>query len=101
MGSARFYHQLRSDDGKAWAILAECDKIPPDFTTMRDVCGTIALSPMDHEQSDVTYKDEIPSVKHTNLLYTPGKGTYRDITSEWKAGFGGWRWSARFSGRAP
>ena len=79
------------------SVMAECDKIPPDFTTLRDVCGTIALSPMDHEQSDVTFKDEIPSVKHTNLLYTPGKGTYRDITSEWKAAFGGWSWSARFA----
>ena len=64
---------------------------------MKDVCGNIALSPMDHETSDVTYASEIPSVKHTNLLYTPGDKTYRDITAAWHAGFGGWSWSARFA----
>jgi uncharacterized membrane protein YraQ (UPF0718 family) len=78
-------------------VMAECAKIPPDFTTMHDVCGTIALSPMDNEQSDVTYADEIPSVKHTNLLYTPGGKKYQDVTSAWHAGFGGWSWSARFA----
>jgi uncharacterized membrane protein YraQ (UPF0718 family) len=78
-------------------IMEECAKIPADFTSMKDVCGTIALSPMDHENSDVTYADEIPSVKHTNLLYTPGDKTFRDITSQWHAGFGGWSWSARFA----
>jgi uncharacterized membrane protein YraQ (UPF0718 family) len=79
------------------AVLAECAKIPADFTTLHDVCGTIALSPMDNEESDVTYSDEIPSVKHTNLLYAPGGKTYRDITSSWHAGFGGWSWNARFA----
>ena len=79
------------------AIMAECAKIPADFATMKDVCGTIASSPMDHETSDVTYSDEIPSVKHTNLLYTSGGKTFRDITAQWHAGFGGWSWSARFA----
>ena len=79
------------------AIMEECAKIPADFTSMKDVCGTIALSPMDHETSDVTYADEIPSLKHTNLLYTPGGKTFRDITTQWKAGFGGWSWNARFA----
>jgi uncharacterized membrane protein YraQ (UPF0718 family) len=79
------------------AIMDECAKIPADFTSMKDVCGTIALSPMDHETSDVTYADEIPSVKHTNLLYTPGGKSFRDVTARWHAGFGGWSWSARFA----
>jgi hypothetical protein len=79
------------------AVIAECAKIPPDFTSMHDVCGTIVLSPMDNEESEVTFSDEIPSVKHTNLLYTPGDKAYRDITSAWHAGFGGWSWSARFA----
>ena len=79
------------------AIMEECAKIPADFTSMKDVCGTIALSPMDHETSDVTYADEIPSLKHTNLLYTPGGKTFRDITTQWHAGFGGWSWNARFA----
>jgi hypothetical protein len=78
-------------------IMEECAKIPADFTSMKDVCGTIALSPMDHETSDVTYADEIPSVKHTNLLYAPGGKTFRDVTSQWHAGFGGWSWNARFA----
>ena len=79
------------------AIMEECAKIPADFTSMKDVCGTIALSPMDHETSDVTYADEIPSLKHTNLLYAPGGKTFRDITTQWHAGFGGWSWNARFA----
>jgi len=78
-------------------VMAECAKIPADFTTLHDVCGTIARSEMDNEESDVTYSDEIPSLKHTNLLYTPdGKG-YRDVTSDWRAGFGGWTWNAKFA----
>ncbi|MGZ6028835.1 MAG: FG-GAP-like repeat-containing protein, partial [Myxococcaceae bacterium] len=72
------------------AVMKECEKIPADFASMKDVCGTIALSPMDHETSDVTYASEIPSVKHTNLLYTPGDKTFRDITAAWHAGFGGY-----------
>jgi hypothetical protein len=78
-------------------VLAECAKIPRDFTTLHDVCGTMALSEMDNEGSDVTYADEIPSVKHTNLLYAPeGKG-FRNVTEDWHAGFGGWTWNARFA----
>jgi len=78
-------------------VMAECAKIPRDFTTLHDVCATIALSPMDHEESEVTYADEIPSVKHTNLLYAPGQGGFKDVTSVWKAGFGGWTWNAKFA----
>src|SRR5439155_3147442 len=79
-------------------VMAECAKIPRDFTTLHDVCGTMALSPMDNEGSEVTWSDEIPSVKHTNLLYTPGQqGGYKDVTAAWKAGFGGWTWNARFA----
>ncbi len=79
------------------AVMKECEKIPADFTAMKDVCADIALSPMDHETSDVTYASEIPSVKHTNLLYTPGDKKFQDITAAWHAGFGGWSWSARFA----
>ncbi len=78
-------------------VMAECAKIPADFTTLHDVCGTIARSEMDNEESDVTYADELPSVKHTNLLYTPGTGGFRDVTSDWHAAFGGWTWNARFA----
>ena len=78
-------------------VMAECARIPADFVTLHDVCGTIALSELDNEQSDVTYADELPSVKHTNLLYAPdGKG-FRDATEQWHAGFGGWTWNARFA----
>ena len=82
--------------GKA-KVMAECAKIPPDFVTLHDVCGTMALSEMDDEQSDVTYQDEIPQVKHTNLLYAPDGNGYRDVTAQWHAGFGGWTWNARFA----
>jgi len=78
-------------------VMAECAKIPRDFTTLHDVCRTIALSPMDNEESDVTYGDEIPSVKHTNLLFAPQANGFRDVTSAWHAGFGGWTWNARFA----
>ena len=78
-------------------VLAECAKIPRDFDTLHDVCGTIARSEMDNEESDVKFKDEMPSVKHTNLLYTPGADRYRDVTSAWKVAFGGWTWNARFA----
>ena len=78
-------------------LLAECAKIPPDFVTLHDVCGTIARSPMDNEESDITYADELPSVKHTNLLYTPEGNGFRDVTADWHAGFGGWTWNARFA----
>jgi ASPIC and UnbV/FG-GAP-like repeat len=79
------------------AVMAECAKIPADFSSMRDVCGTIAISPMDHESSEVTYSDEISSVKHTNLLYTTADRVFRDVTTQWHAGFGGWSWNARFA----
>ncbi|MCA1829047.1 MAG: ASPIC/UnbV domain-containing protein, partial [Myxococcales bacterium] len=36
-------------------------------------------------------------VKHSNLLYTPGPETYREITGDWHAGFGGWTWNAKFA----
>ena len=78
-------------------VMAECAKIPPDFVTLHDVCGTMALSELDNEESDVTYADELPSVKHTNLLYTPDGNGYRDATAQWNAGFGGWTWNARFA----
>ena len=78
-------------------VMEECARIPRDFTTLHDVCGTIARSEMDHEQSDVTYADELPSVKHTNLLYAPAGQGFRDVTGEWHAGFGGWSWNAKFA----
>jgi uncharacterized membrane protein YraQ (UPF0718 family) len=78
-------------------VLAECAKIPRDFEAMHDVCGTIALSEMDNDESDVRYGDEMPSVKHTNLLYTPEEKRFRNVTADWHAGFGGWTWNAKFA----
>jgi len=78
-------------------LLAECAKIPPDFETLSDVCGAIALSQVHQGESEAFYPDELRSVKHTNFLYTPdGKG-YRDVTPDWHAGFGGWTWNAKFA----
>ncbi|HEX4383534.1 MAG TPA: FG-GAP-like repeat-containing protein [Myxococcales bacterium] len=78
-------------------ILEECAKIPKDFTAMVDVCAAVAKSPMDHEQSDVTYADEMPQMKHSNLLFAPGEKGFSEITNEWHAGFGGWTWNAKFA----
>jgi len=78
-------------------VLAECAKIPPDFEAMHDACGTIALSKMDNDESEAIYPDELPSVKHTNLLFTPEGTGYRDVTTAWHAGFGGWTWNAKFA----
>ena len=78
-------------------ILAECAKIPADFTTMKDVCTALALSEMDREQSDVNYPEEMQQVKHTNLLYTPEGSGFREVTAQWNAGFGGWTWNAKFA----
>lgn len=78
-------------------VLAECAKIPRDFETLHDVCATVALSEIDNDESDIVYADEIPSIKHDNLLYAPdGKG-FRDVTAQWGAAFGGWTWNAKFA----
>ena len=82
--------------GKA-RVLEECRKVPADFTTMRDICTAIEASPMDHERSDETHPGEMPQVKQTNLLYRAGDGGFEDVTSQWKAGLGGWTWNARFA----
>jgi hypothetical protein len=78
-------------------VMEECARIPADFTTLHDVCETIARSPMDNEGSDVAFADEMPQVKHTNLLFAPDGHSFKDVTSEWKAGFGGWSWNAKFA----
>jgi ASPIC and UnbV/FG-GAP-like repeat/FG-GAP repeat len=78
-------------------VMEECARIPKDFTTLHDVCGTMALSPMDNEESDVTYADEMQQVKHTNLLFAPDGHGYKDVTNGWHAAFGGWSWNAKFA----
>jgi hypothetical protein len=78
-------------------VLAECEKIPNDFKMMHDVCEAMAASPMDYNQSHKTLTDEIPSVAHSNLLFVPEGKTYRDATSQWGAGYGGWTWNAKFA----
>jgi hypothetical protein len=79
------------------AVMAECAKIPSDFVAMHDVCGAMAASPMDHNQSHKTLPDELPSAVGTNLLFTPDANAYRDVTAEWRAGYGGWTWNAKFA----
>ncbi|MFN2549565.1 MAG: FG-GAP-like repeat-containing protein [Myxococcales bacterium] len=78
-------------------VLRECDKIPKDFNAMHDVCEAMAQSTMDYNQSHKTLTDEIPSVAHNNLLFVPEGKMYRDATSEWGAGYGGWTWNAKFA----
>jgi hypothetical protein len=78
-------------------VLADCARIPRDFQTMHDVCGTIALSEIDNDESEGVYLDELPSLKHTNLLFALDAEGFRDATAEWRAGFGGWTWNAKFA----
>ncbi|HTO98894.1 MAG TPA: FG-GAP-like repeat-containing protein [Myxococcales bacterium] len=79
------------------AVLAECEKIPADFTTMHDVCRAMADSPIDGNSSHKVFTEEIPSMGHTNLLFArAGKG-FRDVTKEWGVGYGGWTWNAKFA----
>jgi uncharacterized membrane protein YraQ (UPF0718 family) len=77
-------------------VLAECAKIPPDFVTMHDVCEAMAHDPIDHNETHKKLTEEIPSVGHTNLLFARDGAGYKDVTSTWKAGFGGWTWNAKF-----
>jgi hypothetical protein len=77
-------------------VARECEKVPSDFKSMRHICGSIRSSPFDGQDSDVRYKDELPSARDTNFLYTPGSDGFRDVTEAWRAKLGGWTWNARF-----
>ena len=79
-------------------VLAECAKIPADYTALHEVCLARANSPMDYNQSHKTMTDEIPSVAHHNIMFTSdGKSSWSDATDHWKAGYGGWSWNAKFA----
>jgi hypothetical protein len=79
------------------AVLAECAKIPPDFTLLHDVCAAMAASPMDYNQSHKVFTDELPSVAHHNLMFASDGKRWSDATDRWKAGYGGWSWNSRFA----
>src|SRR5208283_4896277 len=76
------------------AVLAECAKIPSDFTTLHDVCAAMAESPMDYNQSHKVFTDELPSVAHSNILFASDGRQWHDATDKWGAGYGGWTWNA-------
>ena len=78
-------------------VLAECEKIPADFTTMHDVCRAMADSPIDGNSSHKVLTDEIPSVGHTNILFAREGKSFRDVTKKWNVGYGGWTWNAKFA----
>lgn len=78
-------------------ILSECAKVPGDFVVMRDICGALTASPLDHEQSHTTLAGEQPQIRGTNLLYARDANGYRDVTQHWGAGFPGWTWNAKFA----
>ncbi|HUR41430.1 MAG TPA: FG-GAP-like repeat-containing protein [Verrucomicrobiae bacterium] len=78
-------------------VLEECERVPADFATLRDICAAIALSPMDHEDSERAFPEEMPQLRQTNLLYRAGDAGFDDVTSKWQAGVGGWTWNARFA----
>jgi uncharacterized membrane protein YraQ (UPF0718 family) len=77
-------------------VMGECAKIPPDFTTLHDVCASMAASPMDYNETHKVLTDELASVAQTNLLLTSKANAWHDATATWKAGYGGWTWNAKF-----
>jgi uncharacterized membrane protein YraQ (UPF0718 family) len=79
------------------AVLAECAKLPADFTLLHDVCEAMARSPMDYNQSHKVYTDELASVAHNNLMFASDGRRWTDATDRWKAGYGGWSWNSRFA----
>ncbi|HZX42470.1 MAG TPA: CRTAC1 family protein, partial [Myxococcaceae bacterium] len=79
------------------AVLAECAKIPPDFTTLHDVCAAMASTPMDYNQSHKVLTDELPSVAHANILLSSSGKSWTPVTDRWRAGYGGWTWNAKFA----
>ena len=78
-------------------VMAECERIPADFKAMHDVCAAMALSPIDRNQSHKHFPDELPSHPHSNLLFARRNGGYTEVTNDWRVGFGGWTWNARFA----
>jgi hypothetical protein len=84
---------IRADKSR---VMAECAKIPADYRTLRDVCASMAESPMDYNQTHKGLTEELPSVAHTNLLFTFQDSTWRDATAAWRVGYGGWTWNAKF-----
>ena len=79
------------------AVLAECARIPADFTTLHDVCTAMAATPMDYNKSHKVLTDELPSVAHANILFSSNGKSWTPATDRWKAGYGGWTWNAKFA----
>ena len=79
------------------AVLADCAKIPADFTEMHDVCDEMANSPMDYNQSHKVFTEELPSMAHSNILFASDGKSWVDVTKKWGAGYGGWSWNSKFA----
>ncbi len=77
-------------------IMRDCARIPADFETMQDLCAALAASELDYNQAARNFPQELPQVARTNLLFSPQQGQYRDVTAQWRSGFGGWSWNAQF-----
>ncbi len=94
---SRILLRLPASGADKAAVLAECAKIPADYTALHDVCTAMAASPMDYNQSHKTLTDEIPSVAHHNILFASDGKSWADATDRWKTGYGGWSWNAKFA----
>ena len=94
---SRILLRLPASGADKAAVLAECAKIPADYTALHDVCMAMANSPMDYNQSHKTLTDEIPSVAHHNIMFASDGKSWSDATDLWKAGYGGWSWNAKFA----
>lgn len=79
------------------AVLAECGRIPADFTAMHEICASMAASPLDNNQAERLFPGEIPSVAHSNLVFSPSGLGFVDVTNQWDAALGGWSWNSKFA----
>jgi ASPIC and UnbV/FG-GAP-like repeat len=78
-------------------VVAECARIPPTLSVMREVCAQALENPIDFGQSYKVLTNSTPQVTNTNLLFAPGPQGFMDATARWGVGFGGWSWNAQFA----
>ncbi len=85
---------LRADRA---AVLRECARIPSDFVTMHDVCSAIGKAGLDYNEAWRQESGELRGIAHSNLLFKWRAGRVEDVADDYKVGFGGWSWNAKFA----
>jgi hypothetical protein len=79
------------------AVLDECTRVPADLVQVQDVCHQAAGAQLDGGTSYTRFPNEMRQVADTNLLMQPSGSGYRDVTTQFGVGFGGWTWNAKFA----